>query len=779
MFCGNGFNKKSKIVNKNTTRNTYIYLIRVVLVEYIRYIILFLRSFFPFQLIFGHLKYNLFALSFWFFLFLIITDKLGYNYGIPFLFYSPEYNGETNWIAFGLIGFALGGFNVAFNTYSYMKMGNKFPFLATLSRPFLRFSLNNSILPIVFNVFFIKRFIEFQRTEEFSDNLEVYQYVFSYVGGYFLFILISLIYFFPVNRDVNKLLGLQKEDYFLEAKKSFFHKDDSFNDFFRYKKNRTYIYMSSLLIWRRSRSIDHYDKELLKKVFARTKINSSLFEIVTVLAFIFLGVFRDVTTLSIPAAMSLVMLVTIILMIFSALRSWFYYWTSAVFISLILFMNYMSTNTKWFQYTSYAYGLSYNDDKKVPFNIETVTERNLSEKQVNNSKIEYVKLLSQWRKNTGFNKPKLMIINTSGGGARSAFWTFAVMQKLDKKTNGALMKNTHLITGASGGMIGASYYRSIVLDDKLKGRNTRFQDSYQRNISKDLLNKLIFAAFSNDMFYRTHFKYNGIEYRKDRGYAFEQQIHSNTNHLMDVRLGYFEKPEKKAVIPSMIFTPTIIDNGRRLLISTHNLAYLCTHPNRPGGLTTSYENVDYQSFFEGNNKNNLRFSSILRMNATFPFVLPMTTMPTTPAMHIMDAGLRDNYGGKITLEMLNKMSFWIRKNTSGVIILQIRDTKKMLRGDIVRNVSLIDKFTLPFGNMYGNFPKTQDFDQEEMMRIAVTRLGFKVNFVTFNLLEEQKKRISLSWHLTSQEKARVNKAFYSRGNKFALFELNRLLKEQR
>ena len=749
------------------------------MIEYLRYIILFLRSFFPFQLIFGHLKYNLFALSFWIFLFLIISDKIGFNYGIPFLFYSPEYNGETNWIAFGLIGFALGGFNVAFNTYSYMKMGNKYPFLATLSRPFLRFSLNNSILPIIFNIFFIKRFIEFQLTEEFSENIEIFQYVLSYTLGYILFIFISLLYFFPVNRDVNKLLGLQKDDHFLESKKSLFHKDENFNDFFRYKKNRTYIYMSSLFIWRRSRSIDHYDKELLKKVFARTKINSSLFEIVTVLTFVLLGIFRDTTMFSIPAAMSLVMLITITLMIFSALRSWFYYWTSVVFIAFILFMNYMSTNSKWFQYTSYAYGLSYEDDKKVPFNIETVTERNLSEKQVEQSKLDYLNLLEKWKVNTGFFKPKLIIINTSGGGARSAFWTFAVMQKLDKKTEGALMKNTHIITGASGGMIGASYYRSLVLDDILSRRNTRFQDRFQKNISKDLLNKLIFAAFSNDLFYRTHFKYNGIEYRKDRGFAFEQQLHSNTNHLMDVRLKYFQKPEKQAIIPSMIFTPTIIDNGRRLLISTHNLAFLCTNPKRPSGLKTSFENVDYQSFFAENSKNNLRFSTILRMNATFPFVLPMVTMPTTPAMHLMDAGLRDNYGGKITLEMLYKMRHWIRKNTSGVIILQIRDTKKMLRGDIVRNVSLIDKFTLPFGNMYGNFPKTQDFDQEEMMRIAVARLGFKVNFVAFNLLEEQKKRISLSWHLTSQEKARVNKAFYSRGNKFAMFELNRLLKEQK
>ena len=749
------------------------------MIEYLRYIILFLRSFFPIQLIFGHLKYNLFALSFWIFLFLIISDKIGFNYGIPFLFYSPEYNGETNWIAFALIGFALGGFNVAFNTYSYMKMGSKYPFLATLSRPFLRFSLNNSILPIIFNIFFIRRFIEFQLTEEFSTDIEIFQYVLSYSIGYILFIFISLLYFFPVNRDVNKLLGIQKDDYFLEAKKSLFHKDESFNDFFRYKKNRTYIYVSSLFIWRRSRSIDHYDKELLKKVFARTKINSSLFEIVTVLTFVLLGVLRDITMFSIPAAMSLVMLITITLMIFSALRSWFYYWTSAVFIALILFMNYMSTNSKWFQYTSYAYGLSYEDDKKVPFNIETVTERNLSEKQVEQSMADYLSVLEKWKNNTGFIKPKLIIINTSGGGARSAFWTFAVMQKLDQKTGGALMKNTHIITGASGGMIGASYYRSIVLDDILRRRDTRFQVRYQKNISKDLLNKLIYAAFSNDLFYRTHFKYNGIEYRKDRGFAFEQQLHSNTNHLMDVRLKYFEKPEKLAIIPSMIFTPTIIDNGRRLLISTHNLAFLCTNPKRPLGLKTSFENVDYQSFFADNSKKNLRFSTILRMNATFPFVLPMVTMPTTPSMHLMDAGLRDNYGGKITLEMLYKMRNWISKNTSGVIVLQIRDTKKLLRGDIVRNVSLIDKFTLPFGNMYGNFPKTQDFDQEEMMRIAVSGFGFRVNFVSFNLLEEQKKRISLSWHLTSQEKARVNKAFYSRGNKFAMFELNRLLKEQK
>ena len=748
--------------------------------KYIQNILFFIRSFFPIQLIFGHLKYNLFALSFWIFLFLVVSDKIGFAYGIPFLFYSPEYHGEIGSVSFALIGFALGGFTVAFNTYSYMKMGSKYPFLATLSRPFIRFSFNNALIPVIFNIYFIMRFISFQRAEEFSDNTEIYQYIFSYLGGYFLFITVSLFYFFPINKDVYKILGKTKDEQaeLDKLKYSLLHKDDeSLTGYFRYQKDRTYIYMASIFIWRKSRSIEHYDKDLLKKVFARTKINSSLFEVVTIVSFILLGVFRDSRFFEVPAAMSFVMLLTIILMLFSALRSWFYYWTSAVLIALVVLMNYLSTTSDWFQFTSYGYGLSYASEKMVPFNLQSVAELNLEDEKVEKSKKEYLKVLENWKKGTGEKKPKMILINTSGGGSRSAFWTFSVLQRVDQKLKGKLMKHVHLISGASGGMIGAAYYRSLVLDDTLNNRHRKFQDRFQRNISKDLLNKLIFSAYSNDLFYRGKVKYGGYTYSKDRGYAFEQQLHSNTEGVMNVPLSFYKNPEQKAMIPTMIFSPTIVDNGRRLLISNHTLAFLCANHDKPNGLTTSFENLDYQSFFANNNTGDLRFSSVMRMSATFPFVLPMVSLPTKPTMHIMDAGLRDNYGGKISLEMLYTMKEWIKKNTSGVIILQVRDTKKMLRGVVVKQVSLINKFTLPFGNMYDNFPRTQDFDQEQMMKLGTKNIGFPVNFVSFNLLEEQKKRISLSWHLTSQEKARVNKAFYSRGNKYAMYELSRLLRK--
>src|SRR5690606_25586486 len=136
---------------------------------------------------------------------------------------------------------------------------------------------------------------------------------------------------------------------------------------------------------------------------------------------------------------------------------------------------------------------------------------------------------------------------------------------------------------------------------------------------------------------------------------------------------------------------------------------------------------DFQSFFKDCNPEEVRFSSVMRASSTFPFVMPMVTMPSTPEVQLMDAGIRDNYGGKITMEFLDSMKDWIRKNTSGVIIVQIRDTKKILDNEIYHQVSLIDKLSLPFGNMYKNFPRTQDFDQEQLFAIGSQQFTFPVD----------------------------------------------------
>jgi hypothetical protein len=157
--------------------------------------------------------------------------------------------------------------------------------------------------------------------------------------------------------------------------------------------------------------------------------------------------------------------------------------------------------------------------------------------------------------------------------------------------------------------------------------------------------------------------------------------------------------------------------------------------------------------------------------------MPMVTLPTHPEMQLMDAGIRDNYGIKTALNYLYANQDWIRKNTSGVIILSIRDTKKVLKNEYYHQISLTDKITLPFGNMFSNFPRTQDFDQEQYLKMALNSFPVPFNLVTFNLRENRKDKISLSWHLTQQEKNKIKNALNSSKNQKALKKLQSLLKD--
>ncbi len=519
-----------------------------------------------------------------------------------------------------------------------------------------------------------------------------------------------------------------------------------------------------------SRSTDHFDQELYERIFAKNRINASLYEILTIIIFFLLGLFNEYTLFEVPAAASIVLLFTIILMLFSALQAWLREWTYPVLIFIILIMNGLSVHTGLFNYTSYAYGLDYN--KKSSYTIDEI--RKLHTPQIlSESQASMIETLNNWKKRSGKEKPKLVIINTSGGGSRSALWTIAVLQHLNTLTDGSSTAQTQMITGASGGMIGAAYYRSIILASKLDTANRiNVSDSlYLNNIGKDILNKLSFMASTNDILIRYQkAEYNGHRYTTDRGYGFELQLNRNTDFILDKRLSYFSKYEKSGTIPTMIFSPTIVNDGRRMLIGSQNLSFLTKDPS------FLEENIDFQTFFGEQAAKDIRFSSVLRASATFPFVMPMITLPTEPEVLLMDAGIRDNYGTKNTLLYLEKLKDWIKENTSGVIIVQIRDTRKLMKNEQIDNVSFLSKLSLPFGNMYKNFPRVQSFDQEEMIRYAKYGLPFDMKVATLNLMERRDEKISLSWHLTKREKVKIYEALQTKENAATISELIALLK---
>lgn len=739
----------------------------------------FIRAFFPLQLLLAHLKYNLLALVYWVLLFLIIFDAFGSSFGIPLLFYSPEYLGEVTGLSFLTLGFALGGFNMGFNTYSYMKLAPKFSFLASLVNPFLKFCLNNFLIPFVFIGLYVYKLIIFQLDKEYSDGITTFIYVGSFLLGFGLFHLLSALYFFPLNRRARRTILdpiTEKQGKEKKVAATVIPTQDKWGDSKGDKKDKTYYYLGRRLRIQSSRSNKHYRKSLLNMIYERNKLNATIFETLTLLTFIVLGLFRDNPFFEFPAAVSITLLLTIVLMLFSALLSWLHRWTYPVIILAFVLMDILSVHTPLFRYTNFAYGLPYTKEKRKEYTIQEIEKIANSDFNQQSTKTNAIQILENWKKKTGKNKPKLVIINVSGGGSRSAMWTLTCLQNLDRALDQKFFKHTQMITGASGGMVGSAYYRHLYHLYNKGEIQDLYNAEYRSNIGADLLNRLSFTASTNDLFFRYQsFYYKGNKYTKDRGFSFEEQLHQNTGDLMDVDLGYYAPLEKSAAIPLMIFAPTIVNDGRRMLFSSQPLTFLTQGVQGPSRFTKSYENIDYLSFFHNLDPLNIRFSSILRASATFPFVMPMMTMPTSPEIQLMDAGLRDNYGGKITMEYLHEIGNWISKNTSGVIIVQIRDTKKVLDNEAYQQVSMIDKITLPFGNMYKNFPRTQDFDQEELLKIGSKQFIFPINLISFNLRENTKDKISLSWHLTTEEKVKIEKAFFSKRNQLALKELKSLL----
>ena len=731
-------------------------------------------AFFPIHIIFAQLKYNLISMFYWAFLFMLISGSFGKAFGVPYLFLSPEYLGDVSAWSFVLLGFSIGGFIMAFNTYSYIKLGPRYSFLAIVSRPFYKFCINNSFIPVLFIFYYIYKMTQFQRIEELSSFWDLFIYTFSFLGGIFAFILLSLFYFFPTTREKGEKIS--QEDSSSNPIQSVTQNSTKWYNYFRTEHEKTHHYIGKGLKIYQSRSTKHLDKAIIENVFAKNRINASIFEILTIVTFIISGQFIDYPLFEFPAGMSIILLLTMIHMLFSALMSWFHRWTYPIIFASIALMNYLSVTTELFTFKNFAYGLDYSDSKIQDYSINAIELNYKKNDSDVESKKNIISILENWKKKTGEKKPKLIVLNTSGGGSRSALWTFTVLQNCDQALNQQLTEHLNLITGASGGMVGAAYYREICLRNNKKEIANRYAKKYGDNLSKDLLNKLAFSISTNDLFFRYRsFSYNNIKYTRDRGYAFEEHLHENTENLLQHNLGYYKNYEQQAEIPLMIFSPTIVNDGRRLLMSSQSLSFLTKNKDCPTHVKSSFENIDYQSFFSENNPQEIRFSSVLRASATFPFIIPMMTMPTEPGMQLMDAGIRDNYGTKTTMDYLFSIEKWIKENTSGVIILEIRDTKRILSNEIYEHISLTHKITLPFGNMYKNFPRTQDFDQEQLFNLGIKSFLFPIDIISFNLRESKNDHISLSWHLTKQEKNKIAQAFYSVNNQTSLERLKALI----
>jgi hypothetical protein len=736
--------------------------------------------FFPFQLVVLHVKRNHFLLLFWIVLFACTTQSFATKFGIPSLFLAPEYRGAVGFLSYLILGFSLGAFIMAFNIYTYINHAHRFPFLGTLSRPFFKFCINNFIIPISFIITYIWCSSTFLKFVELKTTMEILQDMVAFVLGNALFIILAIIYFFPTNKNIFKITGLTEEEFEKRLQKKIEKRRNKFQKEALVEQNRWRIdtYLVHPFRINLAREPKHYDTETLNQVFYQNHVNASLFEIIIVLMFFAIGIFQNNDFFVIPAAASACLLFTVILMAISILMSRLKGWTFTLLVVLFLFVNWASSEWNFLNQVNYAYGLNY-DVPPARYTLATIDSLNNDLALVERDREFHQKILEKKlgpvNQRQRAQKPKMVIVNVTGGGLRSTLWTMRCLQMADSLTNGKLMDQTTMITGSSGGIIGASYYRELLLRKDSLGSKI-FGQHYRDLSSQDILNRVLFTLATNDVFIRfRRTEVAGKSYILDRGKTFEDQLNRNTEGVMNRKLSDYQKPVSAGIIPMIVMAPSISNDGRRLLISSQPISFLTyENPWLRDQLNVGSENIEFNRFFAKQDASSLRYTTALRMNATFPYITPFANLPTEPGIEVMDAGLRDNLGTKITAQYIIDFKEWIEENTSGVVILQIRDTEKFDEPEREK-ISLLNRITNPIGSFYGNYFNDQDYNMDQLIKLVDTSLEVPVDKITLELRYKLVEEIALSWHLTALEKQEINDAINQPHNQEALTELQSLL----
>ncbi len=162
--------------------------------------------------------------------------------------------------------------------------------------------------------------------------------------------------------------------------------------------------------------------------------------------------------------------------------------------------------------------------------------------------------------------------------------------------------------------------------------------------------------------------------------------------------------------------------------------------------------VDFVSFFKQQDPYNIRMLTALRMNATFPVVLPNVWLPSDPVIDVMDAGLRDNYGQETSLRFLSCFEEWIKVNTSGVLLIQIRDRQAGGWEAPYLSDDITDHATKPFLLLQHNWFKMMEYSQNDMLDYFTTVNGIGIHKIAFQYQSgSAENKAALNFHLTKRE----------------------------
>ncbi len=726
----------------------------------------------PVQLFILHFRKYQVLLIFWWVLFSTVSSSFMKTFGADALFFTPEYLGKVNITGAFITGLALGIFIMSWHITTFILHSRRLKFLATTSDPFLKYCINNSLLPLIFLIFYFVRLALFDSYRELMSGTAIAAEMIGIAGGVILLILFSFAYFFGAGKSIER------------AMMPIISNPQLFNKTFTGKPHvhhesalKVKWYLSARFRVRKCRDVTHYRQDFLDAVFKRHHLAAMISILIAFLLLVTAGFLQDYKVFEMPAAASALIVFALLIALIGSLVYFLQSWSLPAVILLLIALNFLYSHGI-IDPRNKAYGLNYENNKARPeYNKHSLQSLCIPGK-INEDRENMIAILKRWKQKQGQEKPLIVFINVSGGGLRSAAFTMNAMQQVDSLSRGNLMKKTFLISGASGGMLSAAYYRELYRQ-KLSDSSFNISDQkYTDRIAGDLLNPVFTSLMARDMFAPMQkFSVGESRYVKDRGYAFEKKLGENSGGLLNKQMKDLAADEYSARVPMIIFNAVIKPDARKMMIGTQPLSFMMKPYVNRDDTSASPDAVDFAALFHNQQPMDLRMLTALRMNATFPYVLPNVWLPTNPVIDVMDAGLRDNYGQETTLRFIDNFKDWIKENTSGVLILEIRDRLNDDWQQPFETKSMTDMMVTPATMLQYNWFKLQDYFQADQYHYFSGNAGFRMYKASIMYMPEKKdETATLNFHLSAREKRDVILSFKNEMNQKQLKAITELLK---
>jgi len=251
----------------------------------------------------------------------------------------------------------------------------------------------------------------------------------------------------------------------------------------------------------------------------------------------------------------------------------------------------------------------------------------------------------------------------------------------------------------------------------------------------------------------------------DRGKALEKAWEKNTSGALAKPFAQLRDDERQGWRPSLVFSPMLVEDGRRLLISNLDLRFLVrntgsllTDPKRDPG---EYSTSGLQFFELFPDAIETRLSTIVRMNASFPYITPDAELATEPPRRVIDAAFYDRFGVNLAALWIHHSRDWILENTSGVVLIQIRDRLRDVQEPPRwrRWRRAISQFTTPLEGAIHARNATMSFRNDELLSLLDGEFNREQDRDFFTtVVFEYPGRAPLSWYLPPEDLQNIKDA---------------------